>query len=200
VCWCSIPIFTDGLKPGGGSRNHQQVSRPCCRSPPGRGCPDKRNGQSQLTTRKVGSEVVTPGVPASILTPLTPIPARTPDVCFSNRPSGVKHFQTIHLCGVDVTRGLVLLFGIATWGPSSMGSEDEAEQSFGRPCRQCQTAGPSGHTNSPHPSSREGHLSTARWSASFLLSGLILNCFMLLLPRLSPGSTGTLCRQPRCGA
>ena len=32
-----------------------------------------------------------------------------------------------------------------------------------------------GHANSPHPSSREGHLSTARWSSSFLLSGLILN-------------------------
>src|SRR5262249_32006619 len=32
------------------------------------------------------------------------------------------------------------------------------------------TAGSSGHTNSPHPSSREGHHSTARWSSSFLLS------------------------------
>ena len=51
-------------------------------------------------------------------------------------------------------------------GPSIMGSEDEAEQSNGRPCRQT-TAGPSGHTNSPHPSSREGHRSTARWSSSF---------------------------------
>ena len=39
------------------------------------------------------------------------------------------------------------------------------------------TVGPSGHANSPHPSSREGHHSTARWSSSFLLSGLILNCF-----------------------
>jgi len=29
--------------------------------------------------------------------------------------------------------------------------------------------GPSGLTNSPHPSSREGHHSTARWSSSFLL-------------------------------
>src|SRR5258708_12827660 len=36
------------------------------------------------------------------------------DVCFSNRPFGVKHFQTIHQCGVDVARGLVLLFGIGT--------------------------------------------------------------------------------------
>ena len=38
------------------------------------------------------------------------------------------------------------------------------------------TVGPSGHTNSPHPSSREGHHSTARWSSSVLLSQLILNC------------------------
>ena len=37
------------------------------------------------------------------------------------------------------------------------------------------TAGPSGHTNSPHPSSREGHHSTARWSSSFLLLDLILH-------------------------
>ena len=36
------------------------------------------------------------------------------------------------------------------------------------------TAGPSGQTNSPHPSSREGHLSTAGWSSSFLLSHVIL--------------------------
>src|ERR1700733_14077483 len=39
------------------------------------------------------------------------------------------------------------------------------------------TAGPSGHMNSPHPSSREGHLTTARGSLSFLLSGLIRNGF-----------------------
>jgi hypothetical protein len=35
------------------------------------------------------------------------------------------------------------------------------------------TAGPSGHANSPHPSSREGHHSTAGWSSGFLLSHLI---------------------------
>src|SRR5262245_44571008 len=33
---------------------------------------------------------------------------------FSNRPTEVKRFQTIHLCGVDVARGLALLFGIGT--------------------------------------------------------------------------------------
>jgi hypothetical protein len=36
------------------------------------------------------------------------------DVRFSNRPFGVKHFQTIRRCSVDVTHGLVLLFGIGT--------------------------------------------------------------------------------------
>src|SRR6201982_3594271 len=47
-------------------------------------------------------------------------------------------------------------------GPSIMGSEDEVEQSLGRPCP---AAGPSGLANSPHPSSREGHRSTAWWSS-----------------------------------
>ena len=42
------------------------------------------------------------------------------NVRFSNRPFGVKHFQTVRRCSVDVTHGLVLLFGIGTkalvWG------------------------------------------------------------------------------------
>ena len=42
------------------------------------------------------------------------MPPRSLHVCFSNRPFGVKRFQTIHQCGVDVARGLVLLFGIGT--------------------------------------------------------------------------------------
>src|SRR6478609_7618078 len=33
---------------------------------------------------------------------------------FSNRPFGVKRFQTIHHHSVDVAHGLVLLFGIGT--------------------------------------------------------------------------------------
>ncbi len=96
--------------------------------------------------------------------------------CFSNRPFGVKHFQTIHQCGVDVARGLLLLFGIGTWAlppwdPRTRRNNllDDLAVSV--------TAGPSGPTNSPHPSSREGHLPTARWSSKFLLSGLILSGF-----------------------
>ena len=43
--------------------------------------------------------------------------AHCPDfvnVRFSNRPFGVKRFQTIHHCSVDVAHGLALLFGIGT--------------------------------------------------------------------------------------
>ena len=39
------------------------------------------------------------------------------------------------------------------------------------------TVGPSGHANSPHPSSREGHHSTARWSSSVLLLDWMLHGF-----------------------
>jgi hypothetical protein len=35
------------------------------------------------------------------------------NVGFSNRPFGVKHFQTIRRCSVDVTHGLVLLLAHA---------------------------------------------------------------------------------------
>ena len=36
------------------------------------------------------------------------------DVRFSNRPFGVKHFQTIHPCGVYVARGLVAEWPLVT--------------------------------------------------------------------------------------
>src|SRR5438876_9852009 len=38
----------------------------------------------------------------------------SPNVRFSNRPFGVKHFQTIRRCSVDVAHGFVLLYGIGT--------------------------------------------------------------------------------------
>ena len=59
------------------------------------------------------------------------------------------------------------------------------------------TAGPSGQTNSPHPSSRKGHLSTAGWSSNVLLSRY---CAVLMPLLLLPGSSGTRCHQPICGA
>jgi hypothetical protein len=94
-------------------------------------------------------------------------------VRFSNRPFGVKRFQTIHHHSVDVTRGLVLLFGIGTKALPSWDSRTRWNNLWGGLAVRV-TVGPSGRTNSPHPSSREGHHSTARWSSSFLLSRLIL--------------------------
>ena len=107
-----------------------------------------------------------------------------PDVRFSNRPFGVKHFQTIHRYSVDVARGLVLLFGIGTKGPSIMGFEDEVEQPMPRPYRQSM---PRPYRQSDGGSKRtceltssivpRGTSSTARWSSSVLLSDLILPGF-----------------------
>src|SRR5713101_914947 len=95
------------------------------------------------------------------------------DVCFSNRPFGVKRFQTIHHHSVDVARGLVLLYGIGTRALPSWDSRTRRNNLLGGLAVR-RTAGSSGSTNSPHPSSREGHLSTAGWISGFLLSGLIL--------------------------
>src|ERR1039457_2647249 len=81
-------------------------------------------------------------------------------VRFSNRPVGVKHFQTIHHCSVDVAHGLALLFGIGTEAVPSWDSRIRRNNLCGGLTVRV-TAGPSGQTNSPHPSSREGHLSTA---------------------------------------
>jgi hypothetical protein len=97
------------------------------------------------------------------------------NVRFSNRPFGVKHFQTIHHCSVDVAHGLVLLFGIGARALPLWDSRTRRNNLLGGLTVRLM-AGPSGQTNSPHPSSREGHLSTAWWNSSFLLLYLILNC------------------------
>ena len=94
-------------------------------------------------------------------------------VRFSNRPFGVKRFQTIHHCGVDVAHGLVLLFGIGTKALPSWDSRTRRNNLLvGLAVRLA--AGTSRHTISPHPSSREGHHSTARRNSTFLLLDLIL--------------------------
>src|SRR5660397_285948 len=95
-------------------------------------------------------------------------------VRFSNRPFEVNHFQTIHHCSVDVAHGLALLFGIGTKALPLWDSRTRWNNLCGG-LTVSVTAGPSGHTNSPPPSSREGHHSTARWSSSVLLSYLILH-------------------------
>jgi hypothetical protein len=88
--------------------------------------------------------------------------------CFSNRPFGVKSFQTIHHYSVDVAHGLVLLYGIGTKALPSWDSKTGWNNLSGGVVV-IVTTGPSGSTISPHPSSREGHHSTARWSSSVLL-------------------------------
>src|SRR5258706_4370720 len=65
---------------------------------------------------------------------------------------------------VDVARGLVLLFGIGTWALPSWDPRTRRNNLLVGLAVSV-TAGPSRHTNSPHPSSRKGHLSTARWSS-----------------------------------
>ena len=72
-------------------------------------------------------------------------------VDFSNRPFWVKHFQAIHHWGVDVARGLALLFGIGTAALPSWGSKARWNNLLGGLAVR-RTAGPSGHANSPHPS------------------------------------------------
>src|SRR5260370_34161848 len=96
----------------------------------------------------------------------TDIPGRPDDVCFSNRPFWVKRFQTIHCHGVDVARGLVLLFGIGTKALPTWDSKTRWNNLWGG-LAVLQTVETSRHTNSPHPSSREGHHSTALRSSSF---------------------------------
>src|SRR5665647_2629202 len=120
------------------------------------------------------------------------------NVRFSNRPFGVKHFQTIHHCSVDVAHGLALLFGLGTKALPSWDSRTRRNNLLGGLAVR-RTAGSSDHANSPHPSSREGHLSTTGWNSSILLSNLILHgCHAAaaacsLVQRNSVPSTQTRC-------
>ena len=86
--------------------------------------------------------------------------------------SGSSAFQTIHHDSVDVAHGLALLFGIGTQALPAWDPRTKWNNLLGGLAGKL-TAGPSGHTISPHPSSREGHHSTAQWNSSFLLSHLI---------------------------
>ena len=83
-------------------------------------------------------------------------------------------FQTIHHCSVDAARGLVLLFGIGARALPLWDSRTRRNNLLGGLAVRLK-AGPATITNSPHPSSREGHLSTAWWSSRVLLSRVILH-------------------------
>src|SRR5262245_51804569 len=135
--------------------------------------------------------------------------ATTRQVCsnvrFSNRPFRVKRFQTIHDSGVNVARGLALLSGLGTKGPSIMGFEDEVEQSFGRPCRLCDCRFKRTYelTSSIVPRGTSFHrsveLECPYWIRCCRVFMLLLLLLLLLLLWPALGSSGTRCRQPICG-
>src|SRR5262249_4759473 len=120
------------------------------------------------------------------------------NVRFSNRPVRVKHFQTHHRCCVDVRSRARASLRNRHQGPSTMGFEDEVEQSLARPCRQ--TNGRSKRTceltSSVVPRGTSFHRLV---ELEFPLLDLILKSFMPL-PRLVLGSNGTRYHRPICGA
>jgi hypothetical protein len=81
------------------------------------------------------------------------VPAVATYVRFSNRPFGVKRFQAIHH-SIDVAHGLVVLFGLGTKALPSWDSKTRWNNLLSGLAGRL-TAGPSRHTISPHPSSRE---------------------------------------------
>ena len=87
---------------------------------------------------------------------------------------GSSAFRLSTTSSVDVGRGLVLLSGIGTRAVPSWDSRTRRNNLLGGLASR-RTTGPSDRANSPHPSSREGHHSTAGWSSSFLLSDLIVD-------------------------
>ena len=117
------------------------------------------------------------------------------NVGFSNRPFGVKRFQAIHRYSVDVTRGLALLFGLGSKALPSWDSRTRWNYLLGGLAVRV-TAGPSRHANSPHPSSRGGHHSTARWSSSFLLNLVLKGCHAAVTSRVQRNSVPST--QMRC--
>ena len=65
------------------------------------------------------------------------------NVRFSNRPIEVKRFQTVHVSGFEVTRGLVLLYGIGTkalpsWDPKTRWNNLLGGLAVGRSKRTCE--------------------------------------------------------------
>ena len=98
------------------------------------------------------------------------------NVCFSNRRVGVKHFQTIHQCGVDVARGLVLLFGIGTGALPSWDSRTRRNNLLVGLAVEERRVQADMRTHLIHRPARDIFPPLGE-TLSFLLSGLILNGF-----------------------
>jgi hypothetical protein len=84
---------------------------------------------------------------------------------------GSSAFRLSTTTEFDVAHGLALLSGLGTRALPSWDSRTRRNNLYRGLA--VWSAGPSGHANSPHPSSREGHHSTTGWSSNFLLSNLI---------------------------
>src|SRR5665213_2784156 len=97
-------------------------------------------------------------------------------VRFSNRPFGVKRFQTIHRCSVDVTRGLVLLFGIGTGALPSWDSKTRRNNLLVGLAVEERRVQADLRTHLIHRPARD-IFPPLGGTRSFLLSGLILNGF-----------------------
>ena len=111
---------------------------------------------------------------------LADIPAPAINVRFSNRPFGVKRFQTI-THSVDVARGLALLFGIGTKALPSWDSRTRWNNLLGGLAvaeRQVQAD----IANSPHPSSARDiiHRDGMCFSVGLILYARTLHSNLLL--------------------
>src|SRR5712671_3170319 len=87
--------------------------------------------------------------------------------------SGSSAFRLSTRYSVDVAHGFALLFGIGAKALPAWDSRTRWNNLLGGLAGRL-AAGPSRHTISPHPSSREGHHPTAWWNSSFLLLHLVL--------------------------
>src|SRR5437899_8879947 len=110
---------------------------------------------------------------------LSPAPRVAPKVLIMMSASligrlGSSTFRPSTNSSVDVAHGLALLFGLGTKALPSWDSKTRWNN-LNSDLAVNVTAGSSRHTNSPHPSSREGHHSTVGWISGFLLSDLILS-------------------------
>jgi hypothetical protein len=92
------------------------------------------------------------------------------EVCFSNRPIGVKRFSNYPLLQCDIARGLALLQN--RHHGRSIIMKTRRNKSLGRPC----SSSDGWSKNSRHPLSREGRHSTVRWSSSVLLLPARFSC------------------------
>jgi hypothetical protein len=130
----------------------------------------------------------------SALPPKADMCSATQHVRFSNRPVWVKRFQTIHHSSVDVARRLALLSGIGTKALPSWDSRTRRNNLSGGLAIRLM-AGPSGHAISPHPSSREGHHSTARWSSSRVLLFTVVRSHATATSRVQRNSVPSIHRR-----